>query len=71
MLPSASPSLIVSSIAALFGTGSAPGNARQTGHVWVFGSPPNPFVHRQNIFVRVFSWTWISNPITASQALVI
>ena len=29
-----------SSIARRFGTGSAPGNARHTGHVCVFGSPP-------------------------------
>ena len=59
--------MIVSSIARRFGTGSAPGNARHTGHVWLFGSPPKPFRQRQNIFVSVFSWTWISSPITGSQ----
>ena len=41
--PSARPSLIVSSIARRFGTGSAPGSARHTGHVCVFGAPPKPF----------------------------
>ena len=58
-----------SSIARLFATGSAPGNARHTGHVCVFGPPPNSFTQRQNIFVRVFSCTWISSPITASQLI--
>ena len=58
-----------SSIARLFATGSAPGNARHTGHVCVFGPPPKPLRHRQNIFVFVFSWTWISSPITASQLI--
>jgi hypothetical protein len=33
----------------------------------VFGPPPKPFSQRQNIFVRVFSCTWISRPITGSQ----
>src|SRR5436305_10221592 len=67
--PSASPSLIVHSTARSLGTGSAPGCARQTGHVCVFGSAPNPFAQPQNIFVRVFSWTWISRPMTGSHAL--
>jgi len=61
--------LIVSSIARRFGTGSAPGNARHTGHVCVFGPPPKPFRQRQNIFVFVFSWTWISRPITGSHVV--
>src|SRR5690348_5800241 len=65
---SARPSLIVSSIARRFGTGSAPGNARHTGHVCVLGSPPKPLRQRQNIFVSVFSWTWISSPITGSHS---
>src|SRR5437870_9424147 len=68
--PSASPSLIVHSIARSFGTGSAPGCARQTGQVCVFGSPPKPFSQAQNIFVRVFSWTWISSPITGSHSAI-
>src|SRR5436190_13191555 len=66
--PSARPSLIVHSIARSFGTGSAPGCARQTGHVRVFGSPPKPASQPQNIFVRVFSWTWISRPMTDSHS---
>src|SRR5579884_4092439 len=60
----ARPSLMHSSTARRFGTGSAPGSARHTGHVWLFGRPPKEFAQRQNIFVRVFSWTWISSPIT-------
>src|SRR5919198_191829 len=67
--PSASPSLIVHSIAVRFGTGSDPGWPRQTGQVRVFGSAPKPDSQRQNIFVRVFSWTWISSPITGSHPL--
>ena len=43
------------SIAVRFGTGSVPGCARQTGRVRVFGSSPQTFSQRQNIFVRVFS----------------
>ena len=35
--------------------------------VRVFGPPPKPLRQRQNIFVSVFSWTWISRPITGSQ----
>src|SRR5438094_8093188 len=66
--PRARPGLTVHSIARSFGTGSAPGCARQTGHVRVFGSPPKTFSQRQNIFVRVFSWTWISSPMTGSQS---
>src|SRR2546426_8755512 len=62
------PSLIVHSTAVALGTGSAPGKARQTGHVWVFGSPPKPAWQPQNIFVRVFSWTWISRPMTGSHS---
>ena len=55
------------SIAFAFGTGSAPGNARHTGQVCVFGSAPHSFAQRQNIFVRVLSCTWISRPMTGSQ----
>src|SRR5918994_3164715 len=67
--PSARPSLIVHSIARRLGTGSEPGWPRQTGHVWVFGSAPNPDSQRQNIFVRVLSWTWISRPMTGSHSV--
>src|SRR5438874_1738317 len=66
--PSARPSLTVHSIARSLGTGSAPGCARQTGHVRVLGSPPKRFSQRQNIFVRVFSWTWISSPMIGSHS---
>src|SRR5262245_57261808 len=66
--PRARPSLIVHSTAVRFGTGSAPGCARQTGQVRVFGVAPQPASQRQNIFVRVFSWTWTSRPITGSQS---
>src|SRR5262249_56766309 len=68
--PSASPSLSVHSTAVSFGVGSAPGNARQTGQVCVFGSAAKPFGQRQNIFVRVFSWTWISSPMTGSHSAI-
>src|SRR6266576_2105282 len=65
---SACPSLIVHSTAVAFGTGSAPGKARHTGHVRVFGPPPNPASQPQNILVRVFSCTWISRPMTGSHS---
>src|SRR5919202_1368792 len=68
--PSASPSLSVHSIAVRFGTGSAPGCARQTGHVRVFSGNPKPTSQRQNIFVRVFRCTWISRPITGSHSAI-
>src|SRR5581483_8583115 len=59
-----------SSIARRFGTGSAPGNARQTGHVFVLGGAAYSTGQRQNIFVRVFRCTWISSPITASHSAI-
>ena len=65
--PSARPRSIDHSTAVRFGTGSDPGWPRQIGHVVVFGAAPNPLGQRQNIFVRVFSWTWISRPMTVSQ----
>jgi hypothetical protein len=49
--------LIVDSIAVAFTTGSAPGRAKQTGQVWVFGSAPNVVLQEQNIFDSVFSST--------------
>src|SRR4030095_5852158 len=61
---------MVISIARLFGTGSVPGCARQTGHVREFSGAKYSSSQRQNIFVRVFRWTWISRPMTGSQALV-
>src|ERR671926_786647 len=67
--PSASPSLIVHSIARSFGTGSAPGCARQTGHVLVFSAAPYSSGQRQNIFVRVFRCACTSRPMTASHSV--
>src|SRR5947207_14939618 len=52
-------------------TGSTPGCPRQSGQVSVFGSAPNRFSQRQNIFVSVFSWTWISRPITGSHSVTV
>src|SRR5436305_1130150 len=68
--PGASPSLSVHSTAVSFGVGSAPGKARQTGQVCVFASVAKVFSQRQNIFVRVFSWTWISRPTTGSHSAI-
>ena len=34
----------------------------------MFGSSPHTFSQRQNIFVLVFSWTWISSPMTGLPA---
>jgi hypothetical protein len=48
---------MVDSIAVALTTGSAPGSAKQTGHVWVFGSPPKVVLQEQNIFERVLSST--------------
>src|ERR1044071_7593016 len=66
--PSARPSLIVHSTALRFATGSAPGCARQTGHVRVFGSAKYSSSQRQKILVRGFRLTWISRPTTASHS---
>jgi hypothetical protein len=52
---SASAVLMTISIASRLGTGSDPGNAKQTGQVRVFGSPPNATWHRQNILLFVES----------------
>ena len=41
--------MTISSIAFAFGTGSAPGMPRQTGQIFVFGSPPNSLRQPQNI----------------------
>src|SRR5581483_6918299 len=59
-----------SSIARRFGTGSAPGKARQTGHVFAFGGAAYSTGQRQNIFVRVFRCTWISSPTTGSHSAI-
>src|SRR5262245_27455346 len=51
-------------------TGSAPGRPRQTGQVCVLGGAPNSSGQPQNIFVLVWSWTWISRPMTVSNSVV-
>src|SRR3954454_11263894 len=61
---------MVSSIARPFATGSAPGCARQTGHVRVFSGAPYSSSQRQNIFVRVFRCACTSRPITGSQSAI-
>src|SRR5579859_3057401 len=52
-------------------TGSAPGSPRQTAQVCVLGGSPKDSSQPQNIFVRVFSWTWISRPITGSSSSIV
>src|SRR5689334_3397103 len=59
---------MVCSIARAFGTGSAPGWARQTGQVCVFSPAPYSSAQRQNIFVRVLRCACTSSPMTASQS---
>src|SRR5579864_6535532 len=68
---SASPSLIVYSIARPFGTGSAPGCARHTGHVSEFSCAPYSSAQRQNIFVRVFRCACTSRPMTGSHSAMV
>ena len=46
--------------------GIAPGNARQIGQTWVFGSAPKVVEQPQNILVTVPSSTCTSSPITGS-----
>ncbi len=63
----ARPASTMDSMAALFGTGSAPGSPRHTGHVCVFGSAPNSNLQPQNILVvSVVSSVCTSSPMTAS-----
>src|SRR3954452_24335100 len=38
------------------------------GHVRAFSGAPYSSAQRQNIFVRVFRWTWISRPTTGSHS---
>ena len=58
----ARPASTIDSIAALFGTGSAPGSPRHTGHVCVLGSAPNSSLQPQNILVlSVVSSAWTSS----------
>src|SRR5882757_3552939 len=42
---------------------------RQTGQTLVFGSEPNALAHPHHIFDFVFSWTWVSRPMTASYSI--
>ena len=63
---SASPIRIADSTAFSLTTGSAPGSARHTGQVCVFGSAPNVVGQPQNIFDAVLSSTCTSSPSTGS-----
>jgi hypothetical protein len=63
---SAKPIRIVDSIAFSLTTGSAPGRAKQTGQVCVFGSAPKIVLQPQNIFEFVFNSTCTSSPSTGS-----
>src|SRR4051812_20104473 len=49
--------------------GRVPGWPRQTGHVRVFGGSPKESSQPQNIFVRVWSCTWISIPMTGCHSV--
>src|ERR1700729_3499682 len=51
-------------------TGRLPGSPRQTGQVRVLGGSPKESSQPQNIFVAVASCTWISRPMTGSNATV-
>src|SRR5436190_1700249 len=64
--PSANAARIARSTACALSTGSAPGSARQTGHVFAFGASPKLVEHRQKIFVAVLRWTCTSSPTTIS-----
>ena len=66
--PSARPTIIDISTAALFMTGMAPGSAQTTGSISVLGASSKwsgcaAFGTRVNILVRVASSMWISRPI--------
>ena len=67
----ASPIAIAYSTTCLFSTGSAPGMPVHTGHVWVFGAPPNSVLHPQKIFVFVASSICTSSPMTVSYCFAI
>ena len=54
----ASPTAIAYSTTCLFNTGKDPGIPVHTGHVCVFGAPPNAVLHPQKIFVFVANSTW-------------
>ena len=49
-------------------TGKVPGSPHTTGSMWVFGSSPNAVDAAVKILLSVPSCTWVSRPITASQA---
>jgi branched-subunit amino acid permease len=63
----AMPVAMTNSTARLLIVGSTPGSPRQTGQQWEFGAAPSMSVEQpQNILLTVFSWQWISMPMTAS-----
>src|ERR1700751_1900276 len=56
-------------MARAFGTGNAPGCARQTGQVCVFSAAPYSSSQRQNILVRVLRCACTSSPQTSSHSV--
>src|SRR5262245_32481188 len=64
--PSASEAFTARATACSFNTGSAPGNARHTGHVLAFGASPKLAEQRQKILVAVLRCTCTSSPTTIS-----
>src|ERR1044072_7901544 len=68
--PSANPARAPSSTTRRFNTGSAPGNPRQVGQVFEFGSSPKRVAQPQKIFDSVLNCAWISRPITVSQVIL-
>src|SRR5262245_18831423 len=59
-----------SSSALRLSTGNAPGNPRQVGHVFAFGSSPKRVAQPQKIFDSVLSCAWISSPMMVSQGFM-
>ena len=51
-----------------FSTGNVPGRPHTTGSMWVLGSSPKVVDAAVKILLSVPSCTWVSRPITASQA---
>ena len=60
------PAIACCSSAPLLKTGSTPGRAILTASAWVLGSEPNAVEAPEKILVLVWSWTWVSSPMTAS-----
>src|SRR5690606_10210840 len=67
--PIARPNWIARSTAVRFITGSAPGSARSTGDVCVFGSAPNCVGEPLKILLLVVNCACVSRPITTSHCM--